>query len=139
MTDNGAVLTADLRVLDVINHWCFDIISNDTTGAVVDGGSGFDYSYCWNTDKATFTLQMDGREAFKKYSPANGDISVESGKVDSTPETTEAPSGNTTEPTENKPADPEDKGGVETWVIVVVAAVVVAAVVAGVAIFRKKK
>lgn len=115
-------LTTDMRILDVVCQWVFDITSTDTTGAVVDGGSGFDYQYYWNMDKGSYTVKFNGKETKKTYSAAKSDISVEATGID------------TSKPDDgNKPANPS------TGEPLAVSAVVLTAAAAGALLFARKR
>lgn len=93
-------LTVDMRILEVVCQWVYDVISTDTTGAVIDGGSGFQYQYVYNMDKGSFTVKFNGKETNKPYSATKGEIKAEATGIDTTeePEPTETPSPSTGEP-----------------------------------------
>lgn len=83
-------LSVDMRILQVMCEWAWDISSTDTTGAVVDGGSGFDrtQSDYFNMDKGTFDVKFNGKTTSKRYSATKPDIELKATGVDTTATTT---------------------------------------------------
>lgn len=150
-------LSVDMRILDVICQWAFNLASTDTTGAVVDGGSGFDYQYFYNMDQASVTVVLDGQEVSGRYgSDSNlltaGDAGAEppateavetqpatAGLSPTEPSTAEPA---TTEPSPTAPSEEAQNGGLSTGAIAAIVAgilvVVVVAVVCAVAVIRKR-
>lgn len=140
-TDGGAALTADMRILDVICQWAFDLISTDTTGAVVDGGSGFDFQYCYNMDKASFAVVLDGEESSARYGTSNNLVTVGSAAADATtPSVTNQPETDlpATNPPATAPADEEPAEGPSGGVVAAIVAVVFAAAICIVIVLRKR-
>lgn len=81
--------TVDMRILQVMCEWAWDICSTDTTGAVVDGGSGFDRQYAgFNMDKGTFDVNFNGKNTHKRYSATKPEIEVKATGVNTTETTT---------------------------------------------------
>lgn len=149
LNDEGTALTVDTRILNVICQWGFDLISTDTTGAVVDGGSGFDYQYCYNMDKATFSVALDGKEAGARYGGTDSLLTAGSGAAEATappvtdpPATESAESFEPSEPVSTAPEPVEGKhseGLTGGGVVIIVAAVFVIGVICVVLILRKHK
>lgn len=134
---DGSV-TIDTWILDVICQWAFDVISTDTTGAVVDGGSGFDITYCYNMDKSSLTLKVGGQEETVRYGSEDSKLTV-----GSAPAPTDAPTDpKPTQPTSGEPAptNPPTSDSPSTGLIIGIVLVVAAiAAVIVVVIIRKKK
>lgn len=134
-TGGGTGLTADMRILDVICQWAFDLISTDTTGAVVDGGSGFDYQYCYNMDKAAFTVVLDGEEASARYGASDNLLTAGSAAADVTdPPATNPPE--TDPPAANSPGEEPAEGLSGGAVAAIVAVVLATAAICVVIVLR---
>ncbi len=94
-TAADVTLTVDMRILDVVCQWVYDIASTDTTGAVIDGGNGWQYPYVYNMDKGSYTISLGGKNTTKPYSNTKPEISVKATGVDTTakaPSTPTSPS-----------------------------------------------
>lgn len=141
-------LTLDMHILDVITQWAYTVISTDTTGAVVDGGSGFDYVYCYNLAKSTLTVKLGDAETTEQYDSVAMDVTAgKSGEPVATdppatkPAETDPPA---TQPTETQPAptteptDKPDAGLTAGAVAGMIAAVVAVAAVILVVVLRKR-
>lgn len=126
VTENGeTTLTADMRILEVVCQWVFTLFSTDTTGAVIDGGNGFTYEYCYNMDKGSVQLNLGTKDVNKQYSSTKPSVSV---KVASAPATAE--------PT----AEPGEIVSPQTGELSYIPAVIICAVAAiGMVVVTKKK
>ena len=122
------VLTVDMHILDVLTQWAFTLVSTDTTGAVVDGGSGFDYTYCYNLAKSTLTVKVGAAEATERYDVVQ--MSVSAGSA--APVEPEA-----TEPQPTEPAAPAEEPGISAGRYI--AAIALAAVAIAIAVVYTKK
>lgn len=131
-------LTVDMHILDVIGQWAFTLISTDTTGAVVDGGSGFDYAYVYNLAKSTMTLKVGDDEVTERYDTVAMDVVAGAAPAPSEPAT--EPS-QTDAPTDPAPTEPsaQEPAGMGPVIIGVIAAVVVLAAVVVIVLVRKGK
>lgn len=131
-------LATDMRILDVVCQWVFDVASTDKTGAVVDGGSGFDYQYFWNMDKGSYAVKFNGKETKKAYSAAKSAISVEAAGID-----TSKPADEPASTPADKPAStPDDKPASTnpaTGEPLAVSAAVLIAAAAGALLFARKR
>lgn len=82
-------LSVDMRILQVMCEWAWDICKTDTTGAVVEGSGGFDRTNAgFNMDKGTFDVKFNGKTTSKRYSAAKPDIELKATGVDTTATTT---------------------------------------------------
>ena len=75
-------LTVDTRILEVLGQWAFDVASTDTTGAVIDGGDGWDYKYVYDMDQSTFAIKFGGKDTAEKYNSAKSALTVKATGVD---------------------------------------------------------
>lgn len=134
---SDTALTLDIHILDVIAQWAFTLTSTDTTGAVVDGGSGFDYAYYYNMAKSTLTVKLGKIETTGRYDTV--ELSVTAGVPEETvPPTTDEP-GTEPAPTDPAPTDPAPtESESELPVGTIVAVILVVAAVAVVLILRKR-
>ena len=134
---SDTALTLDMHILDVIAQWAFTLTSTDTTGAVVDGGSGFDYAYYYNMAKSTLTVKLGKIETTGRYDTV--ELSVTAGVPEETaPPTTDEP-GTEPAPTDPAPTDPAPtEPESEVPVGTIVAVILVVAAVAVVLILRKR-
>lgn len=141
LTDGS--LTLDMHILDVITQWAYTVISTDTTGAVVDGGSGFDYIYCYNLAKSTLTVKLGDDETTERYDSVAMDVTA--GKPGDAPATeppaeTDPPA---TKPAETQPAPTNPTGepadGLSTGAVVGIAAAVAAVIAVIVVVILRKR
>lgn len=137
LADGG--LSVDMHILDVISQWAFTLTSTDTTGAVVDGGSGFDYIYYYNLAKSTLTVKLGTVEASERYDTVQMSVNAGGTPAPTEPAPTQpAPTEPApTEPAPTEPAPAGEEGSSAGLIIGIVAAVAVAAVVV-VVILRKR-
>lgn len=77
-------LTVDTRILEVLGQWAFDVASTDTTGAVIDGGDGWDYKYVYDMTQSTFTIKLGDKKTSETYNSAKASLSVKATGVDTT-------------------------------------------------------
>ena len=138
-------LSVDMHILDVIGQWAFTLTSTDTTGAVVDGGSGFDYAYYYNLAKSTLTVKVGTVETTERYDTVQMNVTAGVAAPEE-PQPTE-PQPTQPQPTQpQQPAEPQPtqpQGGEEapannTGLIIGIVLAVVAVAAAVVVILRKR-
>lgn len=123
--DATVSLTADMRILAVVCQWVYDIVSTDSTGAVIDGGNGFQYDYVYNMDKGSYTVKFNGKETKKAYSATKSEITMEASGIDTT--------------AESKPDSKPDNSNPATGEPLAVSAVFLTAIAAGVLLAARKR
>ncbi len=132
-------LSVDMHILDVIAQWAYTLVSTDTTGAVVDGGSGFDYAYCYNLAKSTLELKVGTAQASERYDTVQIIVAAGNTAAPTEPTPTE-PTPTEPAPTEPAPTEPastdSDGSSAGLWIGIGVGAV---AIILVAALVLKKK
>lgn len=154
-------LTVDMHILDVISQWAFTLTSTDTTGTVVDGGSGFDYAYYYNLAKSTLTVKLGANETTERYDVVEMNVTAGAAAVEPQPTEPQVTEPQVTEPqatepqatqpqvtepqatqpqaTQPQPVQPDDAAPANNTGLIIGIVLVAAVAVAGVIVFLRKR